>query len=407
VSTGANGEANRTSLLPVASRTGRFVAFESRATNLVTGDTNGVTDVFLRDTQLNTTTLVSRASNGALGNGASTKPDLSADGRYLMFTSAATNLVANDDNNATDVFIRDLRTGTTRLVSKATDGTVAHGSSTGAALSADGTKAVFQSDADDIVAGASGPQVYLADLTANTIRKVSSPGLCPYNFGHFIEGISATADASRVAYAIECHDGPIDTYPRSTILVVVRDVAARTNAVAWAFASQSAPFAGFSLESLSFAADGSRLVWMRVEQAGVHARLFTPYTWSAGLTATTLEIADQPTSLALSPDGARVAYSAPSPDYLSGLPHVRVKLFDIASTSIYEVSVPNDGPIDDEHPNGDSFAPRFSGDGLQIVWYSSASDLVPGDTNHASDIFERPVADVVGGSSGGMQRVSG
>ncbi|MDQ1521260.1 MAG: hypothetical protein QOI55_2333, partial [Actinomycetota bacterium] len=55
----------------------------------------------------------------------------------------------------------------------------------------------------------------------------------------------------------------------------------------------------------------------------------------------------------------------------------------------------------------DSFAPRFSGDGLQIVWDSSASDLVPGDTNHASDIFERPVADVVGGSSGAMQRVSG
>jgi hypothetical protein len=88
------------------------------------------------------------------------------------------------------------------------------------------------------------------------------------------------------------------------------------------------------------------------------------------------------------------------------LPHKRIKLFDVDSTVTYEVTVPIDGQIDSEHPDGDSTRPTFTGDGTQLVWDSLASDLVPGDTNGQSDVFLRPVSEVIGGTST-TRRVSG
>jgi hypothetical protein len=408
VSTGANGEGNGFSFLPAVDGTGRFVAFQSAATNFVTGDTNGHYDVFVRDTRNNVTSLVSRATNGTLGNADSTEPQISGNGQFVLFTSDASNLVAGDDNNASDVFLRDRHAHTTRLVSKATDGTVAHGPSHAAALSADGTKAVFTSNADDIVTGVSGSQVYVADLTSGTIRRVSSPALCPYHDGYVVLQVSATADASSIAYAAKCTAGPYDTYPiRAALVVVDRDVAARRNTVAWSFAYQIDPNEEFNINSLSFAAGGSQLAWTVDHEIGVHNDVFTPYIWSPlSVTPRVLDLPDEPTSLALSPDGGQVAYTWPLPDYLSGLPHKRIKLFDVDSTVTYEVTVPIDGQIDSEHPDGDSTRPTFSGDGTQLVWDSLASDLVPGDTNGQSDVFLRPVSEVIGGTST-TRRVSG
>src|SRR5205807_9227046 len=87
------------------------------AAMLISGDTNGATDVFVRDRQTGTTERVSVASGGRQGNGFSLGPVLSADGRFVAFHSAATNLVAGDTNGATDVFVHDRQTGTTKPVS--------------------------------------------------------------------------------------------------------------------------------------------------------------------------------------------------------------------------------------------------------------------------------------------------
>src|SRR5207249_6721018 len=107
---------------PALSADGRFVAFGSDATNLVAGDTNGTTDVFVHDRQTGTTERVSVASGGGTqGNGKSggffAFPALSADGRFVAFQSDATNLVAGDTNGATDVFVHDRQTGTTEPAS--------------------------------------------------------------------------------------------------------------------------------------------------------------------------------------------------------------------------------------------------------------------------------------------------
>src|SRR5207247_916970 len=152
-------EGDDASLGSALSADGRFVAFDSDASDLVAGDTNGVSDVFVHDRQTGTTERVSVASGGAQGNGSSGligfafPPALSADGRFIAFVSFATNLVAGDTNAATDVFVHDRQTGTTERVSVDSDGTEGNDASLGFALSADGRFVAFQSDATNLVAG--------------------------------------------------------------------------------------------------------------------------------------------------------------------------------------------------------------------------------------------------------------
>src|SRR6266404_4977766 len=155
--TSGGTEGNGASLGSALSADGRFVAFDSAATDLVAGDTNGVSDVFVHDRQTGTTERVSVASGGAQGDGSSGligfafPPALSADGRFIAFISSATSLVAGDTNGATDVFVHDRQTGTTARVSVASGGTQANNVSSYPALSADGRFVAFQSDATNLV----------------------------------------------------------------------------------------------------------------------------------------------------------------------------------------------------------------------------------------------------------------
>jgi hypothetical protein len=123
------------SMAPIMSRDGRFILFASTANNLVTVATNrplpalipAPLNVFLRDRLNGSTTLISVNLDGSGGGNASSWPaGISTNGRYVLFESSATNLVLNDTNNADDIFVRDLQTGTTRLISLATNGASAN-----------------------------------------------------------------------------------------------------------------------------------------------------------------------------------------------------------------------------------------------------------------------------------------
>jgi hypothetical protein len=124
---------------------GRYVAFYSDATNLVNGDTNGETDIFVHDRQTGRTIRASVASDGAQANAGSGHPNLSGDGRYVTFASGATNLVAGDTNGKADVFVRDLQTGTTTRVSVNSRGEQADGGGNSPDISGDGRYVVFLS----------------------------------------------------------------------------------------------------------------------------------------------------------------------------------------------------------------------------------------------------------------------
>ena len=114
---GGNGDSVPAGL----STDGRYVLFESSASDLVFGDTNGVSDIFVRDMITGTTVPASVSTNGDLGNGASRNAVMTPDGRYVAFVSAANNLVAGDTNGTSDVFLRDLQSGTTILASVGAD----------------------------------------------------------------------------------------------------------------------------------------------------------------------------------------------------------------------------------------------------------------------------------------------
>lgn len=155
----------------------RFAVFQSESTNLVPGDTNGAWDVFLRDRQQGTTERVNLSSGGAQANGgsASSRPRLSPDGRYVVFESPATNLVPEDSNSAVDVFLRDRTEGTTTRISIADDGGQATGKSYDADVSSDGRYVVFVSEADDLVPGDTNgvADIFLRDRQAGTTRRLS------------------------------------------------------------------------------------------------------------------------------------------------------------------------------------------------------------------------------------------
>ena len=133
------------------SANGRFVAFRSAATNLVAGDPNNVEDVFVRDRKTGTTTGVSISTGGGQGNWPSSAPAISADGRYIAFTSSATNLVLNDTNGvAGDIFVRDQKTGITDRVNISSGGQGKSICPSSPAISADGRFVAFFSAATNL-----------------------------------------------------------------------------------------------------------------------------------------------------------------------------------------------------------------------------------------------------------------
>jgi Tol biopolymer transport system component len=175
----AGVEGNGGSELPTISADGMSVAFASVASNLISWDTNGFRDIYYRAWQNNYNELVSASTNSALGNAASNFAEISADGRFVAFQSAATNLVAGDTNGATDVFVRNRSVGTTERASLSSSGAEANNSSDGAAISADGRFVAFRSYASNLVAGDTNTvaDVFLRDRYAASFTSLCEPGV--------------------------------------------------------------------------------------------------------------------------------------------------------------------------------------------------------------------------------------
>jgi len=160
---------------------GRFVAFYSGASNLITGDTNGTLDVFVRDRLAGTTELVNVPIGGPQFNMQTWGGSISGDGRYVAFVSAASNLVAGDTNNAWDAFLRDRQLGTTACISANQNGLPGNGTSYPPFLSADGRFASFSSGASDLVPGITNGGIFVRDLRAGTTEyaSLSTAGVLP------------------------------------------------------------------------------------------------------------------------------------------------------------------------------------------------------------------------------------
>jgi archaellum component FlaF (FlaF/FlaG flagellin family) len=171
----AEAEGNYRSNWSSVSADGRYVAFSSLADNLVAGDTNGVVDVFVRDRVTGITDRVSVSGAGEQGNDWSNWPSISADGRYVAFMSTANNLVAGDTNGSWDVFVRDRVSGETERVNVSSAGAEANGPSGYSVISADGRYVAFMSDATNLVPGDTNGRadVFVRDRMAGETQRVS------------------------------------------------------------------------------------------------------------------------------------------------------------------------------------------------------------------------------------------
>ena len=397
-SVGTEANQDSFSLTPRISADGQFVAFVSNATNLVPEDTNGTWDVFVRDRQAGTTSRVSVASDGTQANGASPDtPAISWGGRFVAFESDASNLVPGDTNGASDVFVRDLRTGTTTLASVAYDGGPANGGSLfGVAISGDGRFVAFESFASNLVPGDTNGvrDVFVRDRWSGTTSRVSVSG-DGAQANETSESVAISADGRFVAFdSLASNLVPADT--NGTWDVFVRDRRADTTSrvsvatdgtqanaesVAKAVSADGryVVFDSFASNLVPGDTNGVWDVFVRDRWAGATSRVSVSGTGAQGN--------GRSFDATVSPDGRYVSFSSVAsnlvPDDTNGVQDVFLR--DRWAGTTTRVSLADDGA----QANSFSASGSVGADGKSIAFASFASNLVPDDTNGAWDVFVR------------------
>jgi Tol biopolymer transport system component len=384
---------------PAVSAGGRYIAFTSSADDLVAGDGNGSPDVFVRDRGTGRTERVSVGAGGTeaqpsrLGSG---QPAISGDGRYVAFTSAASNLVAADTNREPDVFVRDRVGATTVRASVASDGVQARGSSGLPAISADGRVVAFVSEAPNVVRGDSNRalDVFVRDLAAGTTARVSvsSSGAQARGPVRPRSGYqpALSADGAIVAFASPS-SGLVPGDRNRADDVFVRDRAARTTSlVSVDSAGAQRRLAGSRAPSLS--GDGRFVAFdsaagfdgadaNRASDVYVRDRQAATTSWASP--ATDARGSDAP---ALSGDGRYVLFDSRSqllPGDTDGFSDVYRYDRTTATTTL--------ASIDTWYGRagaGPASQPSSSQSGL-VVAFTSAGGLVPDDSDPAPDVLEQ------------------
>ena len=418
VSKTAGGGGNGSSTGAVVSADGGFIAFTSRATDLVTGqtDTNFGADVFLYDRAADALTLVSHAASSptTAGNGQCGELTLSADGRYVAFTSAATDLVTGqtDTNNQSDVFLYDRDTGAVALASRssasATTAGAATAGSSGPRISADGRYIGFSSDATDLVAGqadAAGTlDVFLFDRVAGATTLVSQSAGDPLAGAGGSE-LALSADGSHVAFTSEgtgLVPGQVDTAGTSDLFLFER--ASGTVTLASHAAGSPLTAAGQGVISPGISADGA---WVSFQSAGTDlvagqtdandavdtflydraANTVRLASRTAGSATTTASGETRPT--ALSADGSTLVFTSWGDDLVTPDTNDASDAFFYDRTTQTVTALSIAAPLNSLTGNGRSQPWSISADGRWVGFFSFAANLVPGqvDTNGASDVF--------------------
>jgi Tol biopolymer transport system component len=357
VSVASDGtQGNSGSAWSAISADGRYVAFDSSASNLVPGDTNGVPDIFVHDQQTGQTSRVSVASDETQGNSESSAPSISADGRYVAFYSSASNLVPGDTNGAPDIFVHDRQTGQTTVVSVASDGTQGNGVSYRPSISGDGRYVAFHSVASNLVPSDTN---YAQDVFVHDRQ---------------------TGQTSRVSVASDGTQGNSHS--------------------SWPSISAGGRYVAFHSWASNLVPDdtnGEADVFVHDRQTGQTSRVSVASDGTQGNT-----LSERPS---ISGDGRYVAFHSVASNLVPGDTNDAQDVFvhDRQAGQTTVVSIASDGT----QGNGDSRYPSISADGRYVAFESHASNLVPGDSNGVRDIFvhdrQTGQTTVVSVASGGTQ----
>jgi Tol biopolymer transport system component len=381
----------------------RYVTFSSDADNLVPSDTNGFRGVFVRDLLLGTNILVSVGTNGVAADGPSTEPTISGDGRYVAFTSSADNLVAGDSNKAQDVFVCDLQSGATTLVSvKNGGGGPGNNSSYTPMISADGKYVLFRSLASNLASGSfSGENLFVRNLQSGATYALTTSGydsVALSRGGRYVAfggpsgnvNVWDTQAAATVYTKTTSQIGAVGVSPDGNR--VVYSVNAQLYAVDRAANSSwtIGTVASGSYAGLRFSGDARFLVYSAPLSITNQVYLYDMQNRFGQLVSTNYTsggaaygVSDSPD---ISNDGRFVAYRSAAinlvPGGTNGVPEVFLHDQSSGITMLMSANrFCNAGG--DNH----SLAPVFSGDGQTVVFQSWASDLVGQDFNYGSDVF--------------------
>ena len=334
--TPSGGAPNDSAAYPSISGDGRYVAYQSQANNLVADDRGRHTDVFVYDRQTGVTELISRNPEGEPANRASGEPVLSSDGRFVLYNSAASDLVPGDRKWGSDIYRTDRVTGETIVVSLTPRGKRPHGDSTPDAMSADGRIAVYRSIADDIAPRDDNDtwDLFAYDTETGETEVVSRAvdgGTSDGNAG----GASISDDGRFITFGSDGSDiVPPDLGGHSDVFLLDR-------------------VAG-EITRVSVGADG----------APANGPSVKPTT---------------------SADGTEIAFGSLATDLgAGGVDDVSdVFVIDLVAGTIEIVTRGRGGSPPDNY----STYPFLSGDGSVVAWESEATNLVRGDRNGSNDVF--------------------
>jgi uncharacterized repeat protein (TIGR01451 family) len=401
-------QGNADSTSSIISADGRYVAFQSRADNLVTGDTNGANDIFVRDRLTGKTTRVSVSSTGMQGNADSGSGEynnaISADGRYIAFQSDANNLVAGDTNGIADVFVHDCKTGKTTRVSVSSEGAQGNNYySFSSAISADGRYVAFDSYANNLVTGDTNGKIdtFVHDrVTGKTTRvSVSSEGAQGNSSGFYSTAISA--DGRYVAFTSYANNlvagdtnygfEPFvhDRKTGKTTRVNISSEGEQGNgdsadsAIAISAGGRYVAFSSFSNNLVAGDSNGMLDVFVHDRKLGKTTRVSVS---SAGVGGNHWSYIGS-----ISADGRYVAFQSFANNLVAGDTNGNWDIFvhDRKTGKTTLASVSSTGVQGNYASGGEGHTNPISADGRYVAFDSSASNLDAVDTYWSSDVFVR------------------
>ena len=393
----AGVEGNNESNYPALSNDGRYVAFSSDASNLVANDTNALEDVFVHDYQTGQTQRISVSSGGQEGNGESGSPAISSTGRYIAFSSFASNLVSGDTNNGSDIFVMDRDTGVIQRVSVSSSEAQTAGGSHDPAISSNGRYIAFYSGAGDLVASDTNDKfdVFVRDTVAGETWLVSvSTGGAQGNHDSWGK-VSISGDGRRVGFAswastLVSNDtnGVMDVFVRDwfsglTTLASISSGGAFSNGNSSGMISSNGRY-------VAFGSDGSNLVsgdTNGVSDAFVHD-LDTGLTERVTVSASGGQSNGGVYAVDISTGGRLVIFHSSANNLVSNDTNSRQDVFvydrDYDRTS--RVSIATNGTQGNANA---LYLFDMSGDTRFVAFSSYASNLVANDSNGVLDVFVR------------------
>ncbi len=400
----AGVEGNAYTERAVISSDGRYVAFASGATNLVPNDNNGLDDVFLRDRLLGTTVRINVGAGGVEANALSANPAISRDGRYIAYESGASNLVSTATNSQYHIFHYDMLAGTTVHVSKSTAGAQGGSSSTNPAISNDGRFISFTSHATNLVSGDTNarPDVFRRDVVSNLTTRVSVTNAGAQGNQTGFQELDFTSDISGDGRYVLFRSNATNLVSGDTNAVYdlfVRDTSGGTTqrvsvTNTGAQANSTSVMGSISADGryVAFSSVASNLVTGDTNNAeDVFVRDRTSNTTgrvsvsSSGAQTPTGELGSR--SPSISDDGRYVAFTSYAANLVSGDTNAVADIFvrDRTTNTTTRESVSTAGVQSNDHSN----AAKMSASGQFFSFVTGATNLVSGDNNGTNDAFVR------------------